>query len=98
MPATKTSTKDNQLYREYEKPDPDETALQRRDRRLHRDYLYRRRHLPVSGGQLKLFAEVDDVETANDVAMESILKRAGQLRYMAALVVLLQRCAAIHIY
>jgi hypothetical protein len=70
MPATKTSTKDNQLYREYEKPDPDETALQRRDRRLHRDYLYRRRHLPVSGGKLKWSAEVDDVETAIDDAME----------------------------
>jgi hypothetical protein len=98
MPATKTSTKDNQLYREYEKPDPDETALQRRDRRLHRDYLYRRRHLPVSGGKLKWSAEVDDVETAIDDAMERILTRDGRLSYREASDDLLRGCAAIIYY
>ena len=95
MPA-KTKTKcatNNKLYLEYEKPDPDETASQRRDRRLHRDYLFRRRHLATVSGSLKWTVEVDDAESTMDEAMERILNRDGRLIYKEASDDLLRRFA-----
>jgi hypothetical protein len=96
--TTKANARDNKLYLEYEKPDPDETASQRRDRRLHRDYLFRRRHLatvidPNGFRTMKWTVEVDDVESTMDEAMERILNRDGRLIYKEASDDLLRRFA-----